>query len=260
MKKFKSFTNVTEEFIQTFYPEKSVFSKADQQSRRSANLLIGLCVVVLAGMAMLLGIIIRNLTGSFRNDPEMMETGYILLGICGFVCVLCIIGIIFMIKRKCAGRQGLIDKCAKQSGCTQRDIQEFEMQAFSSDALILCDDSILDRILSGELPGILSRQYLMLPGNNIFRIIFKVENIHTICLVERMINVPVNGKIRTNHILSISVAAKNGVVDYVEAEKNFGIRLIELIQERNSAVWTNQMYVMQQKDFDQHVKNIESSS
>jgi len=247
------FEKMNESYIDKHYPERSVFSsinKSGQKNGIGVYVLLG-AFALMTGAAMIWSI--KNLMEFMKEgESDMMAPGLTIIGICFLLFAVSLFGIIITAKRNRAGVEGLIKKSAKNSGCSESDIREFERQAMASDSHILKLMGTAKAVLTGSKEGILTRDFIYL--DNVKHIIMKRSDIIGALLVQRTYYISVGNSRKAVNYLTATLISNKGIDTLAEVTIEAGKALLDLLKEENSQIDVNDFNVMNEKEYTKYCK------
>ncbi len=247
------FEKMNESYIDKHYPERSVFSsinKSGQKNGIAVYVFFGIFTLI-SGAAMIWSIM--NLAELMKEgESDMLASGLIVIGVCFLFFAVSLFVIILTAKRNRAGVEGLIKKSAKNSGCSESEIREFERQAMASDSYILKLMGTAKAVMAGSRDGVLTRDFIYL--DNVKHIIMKRSDIIGALLVQRTYYISVGNSRKAVNYLTATLMSNKGIEASAEVSIEAGKALLDMLKEENSRIDVNDFNVMNEKEYTKYCK------
>lgn len=164
------------------------------------------------------------------KEADLFGFGLVLAGVFFLFALVGLGCIVVSVRRHLRGVDEWKARCAKESGSTVADMEEFERQALSPTSQVLCLVDPVKKTVQGQEDGILTRDFVMLTLNS--PCVLKLDDLTVACLVQLVVKA---GK-GTDRVgipyLNVGLMGKNGASVLAECSKTTGPALIALLKER----------------------------
>ncbi len=248
------FVQMNEDYISKYYPNRSVFSSVNKSNQKNG---IGIyaffgILMVMSGLGTAWGII-STMERIKEGESDMIAPGLVIIGFFFVIFALSIFIIILTKKRNSLGTEGLIKKSAENSQYSENEIREFELQAMASDSYVLALTDKMNAALSGQKNGVLTRDFIFLADFK--NIIMKRCDIVGAFLVERTFYI--NGDKYSRKpvkYLTVTIVSNKNIQTLAETSIEAGKALLEILQEQNPKIDTNNCSVIQEKEYNEYCK------
>lgn len=251
------FERMNENYARKHFPSGSVLEDAMKTTKRRSIAGIFFLTPFLVGAVWgLVWSIGRTIELKSEGQDDMLGVS---IGICvffGLVILGILVALWFAIKQIGKKRGSYIADSAKQSKLPTSEIETFERQAAASDCYILKLTAGLDRALSNATnkDGLLTRDYIYLadPAQTVIR----VDSLKACCFSDYTYYISTGKLQKKVHCLAIYLLASNGVSVLSDTTEKAGQALIDILQERNSAIDTNDGKVLAESEMDDYKKQM----
>lgn len=248
------FVQMNEDYISKYYPNRSVFSSVNKSNQKNG---IGIyaffgVLMVMSGLGAAWGII-STMERIKEGESDMIAPGLVIIGFFFVIFALSIFTIILTKKRNSLGTEGLIKKSSKNSQYNESEIREFELQAMASDSYVLALTDKLKAVLYGQKNGVLTRDFIYLADFK--NIVMKRCDIVGAFLVERTFYI--NGDKYSRKpvkYLTVTIVSNKNIQTLAETSIEAGKALLEILQEQNPKIDTNNCSVIQEKEYNEYCK------
>lgn len=227
------------------FPKGSVFEKSAEKNRKSSIILI----ILLAGLAAALGAGIfyfLSLTQYHKEagHSDQITIGLVFTGIFVVLFLLCVLGIVVLVRGLGKGADAVIRSSARACGLSEEQLREFDRQAMQSDCRILKLKGTVSAALAGQDDGLLTRDYLWL--GDLRNCVLRREDLAGACLYEWSYYA---GK-KKIHCLSVSVVNREKLAVTAEASAERGRAFLALLKEYQPAIRIAEGVVREGAEYD----------
>ncbi len=189
------------------------------------------------------------------GDNDMVTTGLVVSGFLALITLICIIGLVLMVRSMLKGREGYIKDSAKNSKLPISEIEEFERQAVATDSYILKMTSGLDRALASSTnkDGLLTRDYIYLADPS--QTVMRVDTLKACFFTDYTYYISTGNRHKKIRNLAICLIAPEGVSVVSDTDEKPARALMDILKERNSAIDINGGNIVHEgKEFDEYKK------
>ncbi len=186
-----------------------------------------------------------------EGQDDMIGAGYVILGVFALLAVIGLACIVITVIRHARGTNKWKEKCAKVSGYTVSDMDEFERQTMDMECRAVKLLGTAQALANGQSDGILTRDYIYLADAH--HSILKIADLKAACLVRQTLKVdsmPIN---KEHNFLTVMLLSRNKVCAIAECTDESGRELISFLKERNPRIYTADGNVISDEDFERLV-------
>lgn len=227
------------------FPKGSVFERSAGKNRKNSVILI----ILLAGLTAALGagvFYFLSLTQGHREAgrSDQVTIGLVFTGVFAVLLLLCIVGIVLLVRGLGKGADAVIRASARACGLSEEQLREFDRQAMQSDCRILKLKNAVSAALAGQDDGLLTRDYLWL--GDLRNCVLRREDLAGACLYEWSYYAG-KKKIRC---LSVSVVNRERLAVTAEASAERGRAFLALLKEYQPSIRIAEGVVHEGKEYD----------
>lgn len=181
------------------------------------------------------------------GQDDMIGAGYVIMGVFAFFAAVGLACIIITIIRHARGARKWKEKCAKESGYTVGDMDEFERQAMDMECRAVKLLGTAQALANGQSDGILTRDYIYLADAH--HTILKIADLKAACLVRQTLKVDSMPVHKEHDFLTVMLLGRNSR-SIAECTQESGTQLITFLKKKNPNIYTADGNVISDEDFD----------
>lgn len=186
-----------------------------------------------------------------EGQDDMISAGYVILGVFAVLAVIGLACIVITIVRHARGTKKWKEKCAKNSGYTVSDMDEFERQTMNMECRAVKLLGTAQALANGQSDGILTRDYIYLADAH--HSVFKIADLKAACLVRQTLKVDSMPVHKEHNFLTVMLLGRNRICAIAECTEESGRELISYLKEKNPRVYTADGNVISDEDFERLV-------
>ncbi len=182
------------------------------------------------------------------GQEDMVGTGYFIAGFFGVLAFIALASMIITIVRHARGTGGWKKNCAKQSGYTVSDMEEFERQTMDTECRVIRLLDTAKALAAGQSDGILTKDYIYLADAH--HMILKLSDLSAACIVRQRVAVGDVTVRKSFEYLTVMLLGKNGNRAIAECSEESGTVLVNFLKQRFPGIYTADGKVVSAEEFD----------
>lgn len=180
-----------------------------------------------------------------NGEADMAGVGYVMTGVFVVFAVIAAASLLITVIRHARGPEKWKERCAKLSGYTVEEINQFEHQALEEESRVISLQGAVAKAASGQKDGIITQDYIYLKVGD--DTVIRLSDVMAACLVQQTVKA---GKNMPIDYLIVGVMGKGGTSTVAECTKESGLALIEYLKEKCPGIYTADERVLESREYD----------
>ncbi|MCI9072473.1 MAG: hypothetical protein HFH80_06615 [Lachnospiraceae bacterium] len=182
------------------------------------------------------------------GQEDMIGAGKFIAGFFACFALIALASIIITIIRHVRGTASWKSNCAKQSGYTISDMDEFERQTMDMECRVIRLLDATKALAVGQSDGILTRDYIYLADAH--HTILKISDLSAACLVKQTVAVGDVPNRKRIEYLTVMLLSKSKSRGFAECSEESGTELIDYLKQRVPGLYTADGKAIPAEEFD----------
>lgn len=182
------------------------------------------------------------------GQEDMVGTGYFIAGFFGVFALIALACIVISIVRHARGTDRWKKNCAKQSGYSVGDMDEFERQTMEMECRAVKLLDAAGALAAGQSDGILTRDYIYLADAH--HMILKLSDLSAACIVRQRVTVGDVPARKSIEYLTVMLLGRSGNRAIAECSEESGTVLLGCLKQKIPGLYTADGKVIPAEEFD----------